>query len=195
MSLGFMRKGFWEEGKWIVYWEKEMPIFKRMSEEGRLPATPPPRHSQSALANGPTSCLPRGLTTRYPLAVLRRIKDQTLVIVEDDNDIRAALTDYFGPDNKVHAFACAEDALAAESTFNNVKVFIIDYKLPGIYGAELFQQLRSRHPRAKYILITGEMNYEVAETNRALGWDALILKPFDFGILEDNISVLVSTDA
>jgi len=35
----------------------------------------------------------------------------------------------------------------------------------------------------------------VAETNRELGWDALILKPFDFGILEDNISVLVSATA
>jgi two-component system, response regulator YesN len=128
----------------------------------------------------------------YPLAVLRRIKDQILVIVEDDNDIRGALSDYFGPDNKVSAFASAEDAVAAESTLNGVTVFIIDYKLPGMDGAELFQKLRTRHPRAKYILITGEMNYEVAETNRALGWDALILKPFDFGILEDNISVLIS---
>jgi DNA-binding response OmpR family regulator len=127
--------------------------------------------------------------------VLRRIKDQILVIVEDDNDIRGALTDYFGSENKVSAFGAAEDALAAESTFDDVSVFIIDYKLPGMDGAELFRQLRTRHPRAKYILITGEMNYEVAETNRELGWDALILKPFDFGILEDNISVLVSAAA
>ena len=127
--------------------------------------------------------------------MLRRIKDQILVIVEDDNDIRASLTDYFGADNKVTAFGSAEEALAAESTFGDVGVFIIDYKLPAMDGAELFQQLRPRHPRAKYILITGEMNYEVAETNRELGWDALILKPFDFGILEDNISVLVSAAA
>jgi FixJ family two-component response regulator len=127
--------------------------------------------------------------------VLRRIKNQSLVIVEDDNDIRAALTDYFSADNKVLSYASAEDALAADAKFSDVNVFIIDYKLPGIYGAELFKQLRTRHTRAKYILITGEMNYEVAETNRALGWDALILKPFDFGILEDNISVLVSAAA
>jgi DNA-binding NarL/FixJ family response regulator len=62
-------------------------------------------------------------------------------------------------------------------------------------GAELFARLRGHFPQARFILITGEMNYEVAENNRQLGWDALILKPFDFGILEDNISVLVTAAA
>jgi FixJ family two-component response regulator len=124
--------------------------------------------------------------------VLRRIKDQRLVIVEDNDSIRNSLYDYFGEQNKVLVFACAEDALAAEPTLGETTVFIIDYKLPAMNGAELFARLRGRFSKAKYILITGEMNYEVAENNRQLGWDALILKPFDFGILEDNISVLVS---
>jgi len=125
--------------------------------------------------------------------VLRRIKDQRLVIVEDNENIKDSLNDYFGTENKVLAFSTAEEALAATANFGDVQVFIIDYKLPGMNGSELFSQLRPRFPQAKYILITGEMNYEVAETNRALGWDALILKPFDFSILEDNISVLVSS--
>jgi DNA-binding NarL/FixJ family response regulator len=58
---------------------------------------------------------------------------------------------------------------------------------------ELFQYLRLRFPQAKYILITGEMNYEMADNTRKLGPDALMLKPFDFTILEDNISTLVAT--
>lgn len=132
----------------------------------------------------------------YFLPVLRRIKDQVLAIIEDNSEIKDSLADYFGDQNKVLTFSSAEDALAArESELGEVQVFIIDYKLPGLDGAELFGRLRTRFPGAKYILITGEMNYEVAETNRALGWDALILKPFDFGILEDNISVLVSAPA
>ena len=128
----------------------------------------------------------------YPPTVLRRIKDRRLVIVEDNDAIKESLSDYFGPQNTVLAFSSAEQALEAVPTLGEVQVFIIDYKLPGIDGSELFQQLRVHFPQAKYILITGEMNYEVAETNRELGWDALILKPFDYGILEDNISVLVS---
>jgi len=127
--------------------------------------------------------------------VLRRIKDQRLVIVEDNDSIRNSLYDYFVEQNKVLVFANAEDALAVEPTLKETTVFIIDYKLPTMNGAELFARLRGRFPLAKYILITGEMNYEVAENNRQLGWDALILKPFDFGILEDNISVLVSAAA
>jgi DNA-binding NtrC family response regulator len=127
--------------------------------------------------------------------VLRRIKDQRLVIVEDDASISEALSDYFSSQNTVLSFASAEDAVAAEAEFADVNVFIIDYKLPGMDGGELFRHLRGRVPGAKFILITGEMNYEVAENNRQLGWDALILKPFDFSILEDNISVLVAAAA
>jgi DNA-binding response OmpR family regulator len=131
----------------------------------------------------------------YFLPVLRRIKDQVLAIIEDNAQIKDSLADYFGGQNKVVAFSSAEEALAAASGLGDVQVFIIDYKLPGMDGSELFSRLRAQFPGAKYILITGEMNYEVAETNRELGWDALILKPFDFGILEDNISVLVSAAA
>jgi len=124
--------------------------------------------------------------------VPRRIKDQLIVIVEDDVFINEALDLYFKAENKVLAFSTAEEALAAEDQFEGVNVFIMDYKLPGKNGVELFQQLRTRFPKAKYILITGEMNYDVAENTRKLGLDALILKPFDFAILEDNISTLVS---
>jgi two-component system response regulator GlrR len=131
----------------------------------------------------------------YLWPVLRRIKDQRLVIVEDNSEIKQALADYFGEQNTVRAYSSGEEALAdAESGLADAQVFIIDYKLPGIDGSELFRQLRPRFPQARYILITGEMNYEVAETNRAAGWDALILKPFDFSILEDNISVLITPD-
>jgi DNA-binding NarL/FixJ family response regulator len=125
--------------------------------------------------------------------VLRRIKDQRLVIVEDDVFINEALDLYFGSENKVMTFSTAEEALAAEEQFGEVNVFIMDYRLPGKDGVELFQYLRPRFSRAKYILITGEMNYDVAENTRQLGIDALILKPFDFTILEDNISTLVAS--
>ena len=106
----------------------------------------------------------------YPPTVLRRIKDQRLVIVEDNDSIRNSLNDYFSEQNQVIAFASAEEALAAESTLGEVHVFIIDYKLPEMNGAELFARVRGNFPQAKFILITGEMNYEVAENNRQLEW-------------------------
>jgi DNA-binding NarL/FixJ family response regulator len=124
--------------------------------------------------------------------VLRRIKDQRIVIVEDDVFVKEALESYFSGQNKILAFTSAEDALDAEGQFTGVSVFIIDYKLSGKTGVELFQYLRLRFPKARYILITGEMNYDLLDDTRKLGLDALILKPFDFTILEDNISSLVA---
>jgi two-component system response regulator GlrR len=127
--------------------------------------------------------------------VPRRIKDQNIVIIEDDTAISQSLGEFFGVQNTVKTFESAEAALAEEAQFTDVDVFIIDYKLPGKNGVELFQHLRTEIPQAKYILITGEMNYDVAETTRKLGLDALMLKPFDYMILEDNISGLISTAA
>ena len=118
-----------------------------------------------------------------------------MVIVEDDHFISEALTAFFGDRNTVTTFGSAEEIIAAKSQLKDINVFIFDYKLPGKDGIELFKYFRSQFPAAKYILITGEMSYEMAESTRTLGLDALILKPFDFNILEDNIAALVSAAA
>ncbi len=122
----------------------------------------------------------------------RQIKDQSIVVVEDDPYIGGALDAFLGDKNVVQTFESAEDAIAAKEHFHGVGVFIIDYRLPGMDGIELFKMLRDEFPAAKYILITGEMSIEMVEKTRQLGMDALMLKPFDARILEDNISGLLS---
>ncbi len=122
----------------------------------------------------------------------RQIKDQSIVVVEDDPYIGGALDAFLGDKNIVQSFESAEDALAAIEHFRGVGVFIIDYKLPGKDGIKLFQELREQFPAAKFILITGEMSLDMVEKTRQLGVDALMLKPFDARILEDNISGLLS---
>ncbi len=103
------------------------------------------------------------------MVVPRQIKDQSIVIVEDDAAIREALSAYFGGRNTVKVFESSEAFLEAQAQFHAVDVFIIDYRLPGMDGVQLFQQLRAHFSSAKFILITGEMNYEVAEKTRQLG--------------------------
>ena len=122
----------------------------------------------------------------------RQIKDHSIVVIEDDPYIGGALDAFLGDKNIVQTFESAEDALAATEHFRGVHVFIIDYKLPKMDGIELFKQLREQFPVAKYILITGEMSLDMVERTRELGLDALMLKPFDARILEDNISGLLS---
>ena len=122
----------------------------------------------------------------------RQIQNQSIVVVEDDPYIGGALDAFLGEKNIVQTFDSAEAALAATAHFKGVGVFIIDYKLPGKDGIELFQELRALFPSAKFILITGEMSYDMVEKTRQIGVDALMLKPFDARILEDNISGLLS---
>ncbi len=122
----------------------------------------------------------------------RQIKDQSIVVIEDDPYIGGALDAFLGDKNVVQTFQSAEDALASIEHFRGVGVFIIDYKLPGKDGIALFKELRELYPAAKYILITGEMSLDMVEKTREIGLDALMLKPFDARILEDNISGLLS---
>jgi two-component system, NtrC family, response regulator GlrR len=124
--------------------------------------------------------------------VPRQIKDQSIVVVEDDPYIGGALDAFLGEKNIVQTFVSAEDALESIAHFRGVGVFIIDYRLPGKDGIELFKELREQFPIAKFILITGEMSLDMVEKTRQLGLDALMLKPFDARILEDNISGLLS---
>jgi two-component system response regulator GlrR len=124
--------------------------------------------------------------------VPRHIKDQSIVVVEDDPYMRGSLDIFLGEKNIIQSFSSAEDALAAADHFQGVGVFIIDYKLPGKDGIALFHELRALYPAAKFILITGEMSIDMVEKTRQLGLDALMLKPFDAAILEDNICGLLS---
>jgi two-component system response regulator GlrR len=124
--------------------------------------------------------------------VPRQIQNQSIVVVEDDPYIGGALDAFLGEKNVVQTFQSAEEALESTSHFRGVGVFIIDYRLPGKDGIELFQELRVQFPVAKFILITGEMSIDMVEKTRQLGLDALMLKPFDARILEDNISGLLS---
>ncbi len=109
----------------------------------------------------------------------RHIKDQNIVLVEDDAAICQSLNDFFSGRNTLQIFSSAEEALGAQGQFTDVDVFILDYKLPGRDGIELFKHLRGQFPAAKYLLITGEMSYEMAESTRTLGLTALMLKPCD----------------
>jgi two-component system, NtrC family, response regulator GlrR len=126
------------------------------------------------------------------VSVPRQIKDQSIVVVEDDPYIGGALDAFLGEKNIVQTFGSAEEALGSTAHFRGVGVFILDYKLPGKDGIELFKELRDQFPAAKFILITGEMSLDMVEKTRQLGLDALMLKPFDARILEDNISGLLS---
>ena len=115
-----------------------------------------------------------------------------IVVVEDDTTISFTLKEWFGLHNEVHVYDSAEEALDALDPTYITDVFIVDHFLTGMTGADFFKQIRPRYPQSKFILITGDLNLQMALEGQEMGYDALILKPFDLVILEKNIANLVA---
>jgi DNA-binding NtrC family response regulator len=123
---------------------------------------------------------------------VKELRDKVLVFIEDDSSVADALVEWFKRHNQIKHFTSAEQAIAGSSELSGVDAFIVDYLLPGMNGVDLYKTLHPQFPQSKFILVTGEVNAEIAQTGCDLGMDALILKPFDLRILEQNIVDLVT---
>lgn len=121
----------------------------------------------------------------------KRLAGKHIVIVEDDHNLRSLLEAYFKSTNQITQFVEAETCLANASQLSDADVFLIDFFLPEMNGIDLFRELRQIYPSKKMVLMTGHLSPEMAEEGLALGFDSLILKPFDFNILEKNILELL----
>ena len=121
------------------------------------------------------------------------LKNKVIVVVDDDPFIVEVITDYFAKNNTVYGYESAELAQQVIPNLGPIDLFIVDYILPGINGVELFHDLHPKHPESKFICISGEMSFEMAQQGHELGFDALLLKPFDLALLEKNALQMVST--
>ena len=57
-------------------------------------------------------------------------------------------------------------------------LMVLDYKMPGMSGFEVFEQARPLHPHMAVVLVTGHGTPEVVNEANRLGFDAILLKPF-----------------
>ena len=57
-------------------------------------------------------------------------------------------------------------------------LMVLDYKMPGMTGFEVFQQTRTLHPSMAVVLVTGHGTPEIINEATRMGFDAILLKPF-----------------
>ncbi len=57
-------------------------------------------------------------------------------------------------------------------------LMIVDYKMPGMNGFEVFEQARTIRPDMSCMLLTGHGSSDVLEDATDMGFDAILLKPF-----------------
>lgn len=110
---------------------------------------------------------------------------ETVMVVEDDNEVRAILHDVLvGYGYQVRAFADASDALRwIISDRSPVHLLLTDVMLPGMGGHELADVVAELYPGIRVLFISGYSEAFTAEAASAVDRANFLQKPFTAGRL------------
>jgi DNA-binding NtrC family response regulator len=74
-------------------------------------------------------------------------------------------------------------------------LMVLDYKMPGMSGFEVFQQARALHPGMAVVLVTGHGTPEVISEANRMGFSAILLKPFTSDELRGTVEKVLADRA
>ena len=101
------------------------------------------------------------------------------LIVDDDDRVRAMLVELLSK----AGFRCIEAADGEEALRviddHKPRLSILDLALPGMTGAELAWNLRSRLPEAQIVALSGHLSVWDSDDLKDLGFDRIFPKPMD----------------
>ena len=118
------------------------------------------------------------------------LKPLTLAIVDDDDDVRIALSRLLRAiGHQVTLFASAEDFEA--EAMRVVDCVIADVRLPGLSGLDLRDRLRGRKTPTPVVLITGDGDRLARDIGTGVE-TPLLTKPFDADVLTEAIAAAMS---
>jgi len=103
----------------------------------------------------------------------------TILIVEDEAEMREVLDEYFVAQG--YATLTAEDAVAARSLVarHPIDLALLDVNLPGEDGLSLARHLRERYARTAIVMLTGAGAVVDRIVGLEVGADDYVPKPFD----------------
>lgn len=114
---------------------------------------------------------------------------KNVLIIEDNKFMLTLLTNILSEDFSVQTFTCPKEAKYWMNDGNNVDVIISDINLDQSSGIDLAKQLKSddQLKDIPFIFLSGmdegELNYDYNDVT----YDAFINKPFNPGVLIDQI--------
>ena len=101
----------------------------------------------------------------------------TLLVVDDDNDVRETLQALFLNVHECHTADRAEQALAFLE-FESYDAVLTDLSMPGLSGRDLLRRIQRDHPTTPVIVISGTLDEEEAKSLMEMGAFAYFTKPF-----------------
>ena len=70
---------------------------------------------------------------------------------------------------------------------------VLDYKMPGMTGFQVFEQARALHPDIAVILVTGHGTTEIINEADRMGFSAILLKPFTSDELRATVEKVLTS--
>jgi FixJ family two-component response regulator len=123
------------------------------------------------------------------------MSSRKVVVVEDDAGLRGAFEKVLGAGGfAVDAFESAE-ALLESGAADGAGCVILDIRLPGISGLELYRRLTARGEAAPVIFITAYDDPAVRAEAGRLRAAAYLVKPFRGRVLVDVVSETLGVNA
>jgi signal transduction histidine kinase/ligand-binding sensor domain-containing protein/DNA-binding response OmpR family regulator len=118
----------------------------------------------------------------------------TLLVVEDDTEMRAFVARRLAPLYRVLTAADGFEAFDVLKREENVKLVVSDVMMPGMDGLELCRRLKSdvTYSHIPVILLTAKTALEAKIEGLEQGADAYIEKPFSVEYLRVNVANLLS---
>ncbi|CAM3996777.1 response regulator transcription factor [Pseudoalteromonas byunsanensis] len=103
---------------------------------------------------------------------------QSVLLVEDDRDLAAAIVDYFALEH-VYCDHASDGALAINLIErHNFDVIILDLNLPRVNGLEVCEQIRNKGVDTPVLMLTARDTLEDKLTGFEKGADDYLIKPF-----------------
>jgi CheY-like chemotaxis protein len=118
---------------------------------------------------------------------------ETILLVEDDRDVRAYLVEVLRDLN--YRVLSAHDAVSAFGLINErdirIDLLLTDVVLPGMNGRQLAEQAKNRRPGLKVLFTTGYSRNAIAHQGRLDPGVAMIQKPITQDVLATRIRDLL----
>ena len=71
-------------------------------------------------------------------------------------------------------------------------LMVLDYKMPGMTGFDVFQQAKALYPDLAVVLVTGHGTPEVVTEANRMGFDSILLKPFTSDELRGTVEKVLT---
>jgi CheY-like chemotaxis protein len=101
-----------------------------------------------------------------------------ILLIEDDDDVRLAITEFLSEEHVVHGVSNGEEALAYLETANEPDVILLDLMMPVMDGWEFRKRQRESQRFAHIPVIAISAHGARARGQRACDADVYIGKPF-----------------